>query len=84
MENKDRVLQLLDDKKNVLLMGAPGTGKSRLINEVAVEFEKNNSVIGNPVHNVGAAVPIPAQYNNGLQVNFLKKKNRNGFFFDKC
>ncbi len=79
MKNKDRILQLLDDKKNVLLMGAPGTGKSRLINEVAVEFEKNNSVIGKPVHNVGAAVPIPAQYNSGIQTSFLKKKNRKVF-----
>ena len=38
MENKEKILGLLDSKKNVLLMGAPGTGKSRVMNEVAEAF----------------------------------------------
>lgn len=79
MEDKERVLELLSKKRNVILMGAPGTGKSRLINEVAEEFEKNNGEIEKPAHEVGAAVPIPAVKKNGIEAEFFTKKNRKVF-----
>ena len=54
------VLQNLQDKKNVLLMGAPGTGKSKLMNDVARAFERGIEINPTPTHNPGAAIPIPA------------------------
>lgn len=54
------VLQNLQTKKNVLLMGAPGTGKSKLMNDVARSFENGVEVTPTPIHNPGAAIPIPA------------------------
>lgn len=79
MDNKSKVLHLLDKKRNVILMGAPGTGKSRLINEVAETFEKNSGTIGKPSHEVGAVVPIPAVIKEGIETEFFKKKNRKVF-----
>lgn len=79
MENDKMILELLDRKRNVILMGAPGTGKSRLINKVAELFENNNGAIDTPSHEVGAAVPIPAVKKSGIDVGFLKKKNRKIF-----
>ena len=54
------VLQNLHSKKNVLLMGAPGTGKSKLMNDVARVFESGIEINPTPTHNPGAAIPIPA------------------------
>lgn len=79
MDNRTKVLQLLDKKRNVILMGAPGTGKSKLINEVADAFEKNSGIIATPSHEVGATVPIPAVIKKGIETEFLKKKNRKVF-----
>lgn len=79
MENKEQILSLLDRKHNVILMGAPGTGKSRLINEVSEAFLSNTGQITMPSHNVGAAVPIPATKKSGMEMSFLKKANRKVF-----
>ena len=54
------VLKNLQTKRNVLLMGAPGTGKSMIMNEVARAFEANAANPQPPAHIPGAAVPIPA------------------------
>lgn len=54
------VLRNLQTKRNVLLMGAPGTGKSMIMNEVAHAFEGNAAATQPPTHIPGAAVPIPA------------------------
>lgn len=56
------VLDLLKRKKNVLVSGAPGTGKSRLLNEVAEAFLTNPITtvpVGSPIHNPSSSVPIP-------------------------
>lgn len=58
--NAREVLQNLQTKKNVLLMGAPGTGKSKLMNDVARIFERGAQIAPTPVHAPGAAIPIPA------------------------
>lgn len=58
------VLALLARSKNVLLTGAPGTGKSKLLAEVAGAFESGFGVaavatIGAPTFNPRAGIPIP-------------------------
>ncbi|MBQ8111493.1 MAG: AAA family ATPase [Clostridia bacterium] len=54
------ILRNLQEKKNVLLMGAPGTGKSKLMNDVARLFERGVAIDPMPTHHPGAAIPIPA------------------------
>ena len=54
------VLKNLQAKKNVLLMGAPGTGKSKLMNDVARLFENGVEINPTPTHHPGAVIPIPA------------------------
>lgn len=59
MEASD-ILKNLQAKSNVLLMGAPGTGKSKLMNDVARIFESGVGINPTPSHHFGAAIPIPA------------------------
>ena len=54
------ILKTLQAKSNVLLMGAPGTGKSKLMNDVARIFESGVGINPIPSHHFGAAIPIPA------------------------
>lgn len=80
MVDKKDILKGLDNKKNVLLMGAPGTGKSRLMNDVAEAFEKGLGSISAPTRVNGNRIPIPALYDDsGLEVSFLSKKHRKVF-----
>jgi len=80
MVDKNEILKGLDNKKNVILMGAPGTGKSRLMNEVADAFEKGLGSVSAPTRVNGSRIPIPALYNDsGLEVSFLSKKHRKVF-----
>lgn len=57
-------------------MGAPGTGKSKIMNDVAAAFEGSQGVIVNPVHIPAAAIPIPAHRGT---LPILKAKNRKVF-----
>jgi 5-methylcytosine-specific restriction protein B len=52
------VLRLLRDHHNVLIKGPPGTGKTRLLNEVATAFLQSGGA-GVPVLHPGARVAIP-------------------------
>lgn len=57
-----RVLNLLARSKNVLLTGAPGTGKSKLLAEVAAAFESAFGITpmgGTPMLNPIKGIPIP-------------------------
>lgn len=56
------VLRLLKERRNVLISGAPGTGKSRLLGDVAEAFCKSlthEAPTSSPVHSPGSQVPIP-------------------------
>lgn len=55
-----KILSSLQTKKNVLLMGAPGTGKSKIMNDVAHTFETGVTATATPAHQPGAVIPIPA------------------------
>lgn len=78
---KYEILNCLQNKKNVILMGAPGTGKSKLINEVACAFEEGFAPLAHPVHLAGAAVPIPAvSASTGIgEIEMLRRPNRKVF-----
>lgn len=79
--DKYEVLSYLQSKKNVILMGAPGTGKSKLINEVACAFEEGTVPPAAPIHQPGAAVPIPAvPAATGIgEIELLQRPNRKVF-----
>lgn len=80
MERKYEILGYLSSKHNVLIMGAPGTGKSRAMNEVVEAFLKGSAVSPTPTHVAGASVPIPAIPEGvGVDLPMLKKKNRKVF-----
>lgn len=55
-------LKLLARSRNVLVSGPPGTGKSKLLAEVSMAFEKGLAKAptgGAPVHNPAGGIPIP-------------------------
>lgn len=55
-------LRLLAHSRNVLISGPPGTGKSRLLSEVAQAFATGigmRAAAGPPVHQAAGGVPIP-------------------------
>jgi len=58
------VLDLLKKRKNVLISGPPGTGKSTLLGEVIRAFETTPTAFtpaAGPVHVPGAQIPIPKE-----------------------
>ncbi len=80
MEIKYEILGYLSSKHNVLLTGAPATGKSRTMNEVVEAFLKGNEISPTPSHVAGAKVPIPAIAEGvGADIPMLKRKHRKVF-----
>lgn len=79
--DSEKVLELLFSKKNVLIMGAPGTGKSRLINEVANDFETGLSPTALPQLAPNSSIPIPATpvVSPTSYQSMLAKQNRKVF-----
>ena len=77
----EEIITNLQTKKNVLLMGAPGTGKSKIMNEVAHLFENGVGINPTPIHQPGAAIPIPATPVPNIigQLPMMQRSNRRVF-----
>ena len=80
MDDHMNILALLERKKNVLLMGAPGAGKSRVMNKAAETFLNGGSLMAPPALDPDASIPLPADDSSGsLDLPMLKKANRKVF-----
>lgn len=81
MVNENEVLEKLQNRHNVMLTGAPGTGKSRLMNTVAQEFMAARQPVATPAHIPGAAVPIPAEVETPImrRLPFLQAAHKQVF-----
>ena len=78
-----RILSLLARSRNVLLTGAPGTGKSKLLAEVGLAFESAFGaapVGGAPRLNPVGGIPIPPMSGGAIKgIPAPTKKNRKVF-----
>ncbi|PPK49829.1 AAA family ATPase [Marinobacter persicus] len=76
-------LKLLKRSKNVLISGPPGTGKSKLLAEVATAFESAanaRQTRGGLIHDPGGKVPIPPSTGaTGALIPAANKTNRKVF-----
>lgn len=81
VNNYITILEKLDNRKNVLLMGAPGTGKSKLMNEVAECFLAGDKIGKAPSHDPDNSIPIPDMVSETSmsKISFITKENRKVF-----
>lgn len=81
MADKYEILAKLQSRHNVILSGAPATGKSWMMNEVAQEFLATRQPIAAPAHVPGAVVTIPADIETPImrRLPFLQVANKRVF-----
>lgn len=78
MADADEILKLLEARRNVLLSGPPGTGKSMLLSQVSALFESPGNA-STPTYDPSASVPIPAAATEGLPGAIGEASNRKVF-----
>lgn len=78
MTDSKHVLALLAERRNVLLAGPPGTGKSMLLGKVADLFERQVQE-SSPTYSAEAEVPIPSLVNPDLPGAIREAANRKVF-----
>ncbi|KGL00076.1 AAA family ATPase [Thalassobacter sp. 16PALIMAR09] len=78
MADANNILALLEARRNVLLAGPPGTGKSMLLSEVASLFEAKGNA-STPTYQPNAPVPIPPTPTSTLPGSIGKATNRKVF-----